>query len=92
MVGQFSLEVNRKDEQPTAGGRWCRRQNRQKCGRFIPALTLADASVLALSSGSPGSPPETDNLAALRTSTPWSSPFRTNDEAHRTLDPLVAAM
>jgi hypothetical protein len=40
MVGQFSVEVNRKDEPATrrgAGG--SRRQNRQKCGCFMPALT-----------------------------------------------------
>jgi hypothetical protein len=41
MVGQISREVNRKDEaavrrRPAAA---CH-QNRQKCGRFIPALTV----------------------------------------------------
>ena len=39
MVGQSSLEVNRKDEPAVRRGRCRRRQNRQKCGRFIPALT-----------------------------------------------------
>jgi hypothetical protein len=40
MVGQFSLEVNRKDEPAVRRRRCCRRQNRQKCGPFIPALTV----------------------------------------------------
>jgi hypothetical protein len=40
MVMQFSVEVNWKDKaKPLAEGGYCRRQNRQKCGRFIPALT-----------------------------------------------------
>ena len=31
--------------QPSAGGRCCRRQTRQKCGRFIPALTDVDVAL-----------------------------------------------
>jgi hypothetical protein len=47
MVGQFSLEVNRKDEPAVrAGGRCCRRQNRWNCGRFIPLLTEQAGKVL----------------------------------------------
>src|SRR4051812_36479380 len=43
MVGQFPIEVNRKDEPiDLPEPRRCRRQNRQKCGRFIPALTTWD--------------------------------------------------
>jgi hypothetical protein len=37
--GSFRLRSTGKTSQPSAGGRCCRRQNRQKCGRFIPALT-----------------------------------------------------
>jgi len=41
MVGQFSLEVKMQDEPgPLPGACRCRLQNRQKCGRFILALTL----------------------------------------------------
>jgi DNA-directed RNA polymerase specialized sigma24 family protein len=38
--GSFRLRSTGKTSQPSAGGRCCRRQNRQKCGRFIPALTV----------------------------------------------------
>ena len=37
--GSFRLRSTAKTSQPSAGGRRCRRQNRQKCGHFIPALT-----------------------------------------------------
>jgi hypothetical protein len=37
--GSFRLRSTGKTSQPSAGGRRCCRQNRQKCGRFIPALT-----------------------------------------------------
>ena len=43
--GSFRLRSTGKTSQPSAGGRRCRRQNRQKCGRFIPALTLRDRNV-----------------------------------------------
>ena len=38
--GSFRLRSTGKTSQPSAGGRRRRRQNRQKCGRFIPALTV----------------------------------------------------
>ena len=38
--GSFRLRSTGKTSRPSAGGRRCCRQNRQKCGRFIPALTL----------------------------------------------------
>ena len=41
--GSFRLRSTGKTSQPSAGGHCCRRQNRQKCGRFIPALTLQSA-------------------------------------------------
>jgi hypothetical protein len=37
--GSFRLRSTGKTSQSAAGGRRRRRQNRQKCGRFIPALT-----------------------------------------------------
>src|ERR1039458_6884359 len=43
--GSFRLRSTGKTSQPSAGGRWCRRQNRQKCGRFIPALTPVSATI-----------------------------------------------
>src|SRR5580692_1106101 len=39
MVGQFSLEVNSKDEPAPQGGRCRRRENRRNCCSFIPAPT-----------------------------------------------------
>src|SRR5664279_1997371 len=38
--GSFRLRSTGKTSQPSAGGRCCRRQNRQYCGRFMSALTL----------------------------------------------------
>ena len=41
MVVQISVEVNRKRRTSLSlGASCCRRQNRQECGCFIPALTV----------------------------------------------------
>jgi len=54
MVGQFLLEVNRKDEPSVRRRRrCCRRQNRQKCGRFIPELTALVTTLEALINAAP---------------------------------------
>ena len=36
----FRVRSTGKTSQASPSGGYCRRQNRQKCGRFIPALTL----------------------------------------------------
>src|ERR1700722_15032133 len=59
--GSFRLRSTGKTSRPSAGGRRCCRQNRQKCGRFIPALTGKGVGLrrIAVNVVAPG-PVETD--------------------------------